>query len=179
MRMSRMAMIITLPPVSSSSCLISVLSWPPYSILQDGLHTSYSILQSGKLGKCQTLCYKHNHIHYNPNTHTNRCTLTYSTAHKDTCQVRSIQTAFWQTWGTQIDSCLSPLRFQTHINILSHIYNTCVLLTHLPSPYPIMFLPRIPSPSHSTLPKIKKWLFTVFGLYWQNLGSCFPSYFLS
>ena len=54
-----------------------------------------------------------------------------------------------------------------------------VVFPSLPSPYPIMFLPRIPSPSHSTLPKIKKWLFTPFALYWQNLGSCFPLYFLS
>ena len=54
-----------------------------------------------------------------------------------------------------------------------------VVFPSLPSPYPIMFLPRIPSPSHSTLPKIKKWLFTAFALYWQNLGSCFPLYFLS
>ena len=121
MRMSRMVLIITLPPVSASSCLISVLSWSPYSILQFGSHTSYSILHSGKLGNVRpyvtnTIRFTKTHFDYL------KASLTYSTAHKDTCQVRSIETAFWQTWGTQIDSCLSPICIQTHINIFSHIY---------------------------------------------------------
>ena len=63
MRMSRMAMIITLPPVSASSWLQRVLIWS---------WSTFCILHSGKLEKCQTLRYKHNNIHRLKPKHTHQ-----------------------------------------------------------------------------------------------------------